>query len=72
MADDDQSITDLTARPLKYLAAGAVLVWVLDPVRSQVIEFTPPNQVRLAVTHDVLEGGSLLPGLTRQVSELFE
>lgn len=69
---DRQSASDLADKALEYLAAGAQMVWVLDPDPERVMVFTPPNQIRVLRRNDVLDGGSVLPGFACRVAELFE
>jgi Uma2 family endonuclease len=68
---DRQSIASLTRKALEYLAAGARMVWVVDPDSQQLILFTPPNQVRVLHAEETLEGGELLPEFTCRVADLF-
>lgn len=69
---DSQSASELTAKALEYLAAGAKMVWVLDPEPGRVMVYTPPNQIRVLRSEDVLDGADVLPGFSCRVSEMFE
>lgn len=68
---DSQSISEMTAKALDYLAAGARMVWIVDADPRRVVLFTPPDRVRILGVDDVLEGGDVLPGFRCQVAELF-
>ena len=72
IAGDAQSVSDLNEKALEYLAAGARMVWVIDPDPMRVLIFLPPDHVSILSKADVLEGGDVLPGFSCRVSELFE
>ena len=60
------------AKVADYLAAGARLVWIVDPKRRMVtIRETLLAQRRLGA-RDVLDGGDVLPGFAIPVEEFFE
>lgn len=67
-----QSVSELGKKALEYLAAGAGMVWVLDPAPRQLMLFTPPNQVRVLQPDETLDGGTTLPGFACRVAEFFE
>jgi Uma2 family endonuclease len=69
---DTQTASGLARKGLEYLAAGAQIVWVLDPEPETVMVLTPPNHLRILGAGDTLDGGDLLPGFSCPVSELFE
>lgn len=69
---DSQSHADLAKKALEYLAAGARLVWVLDPDAAKVIVYSPPDRIRVVSSDGVLDGGDTLPGFQCRVAELFE
>lgn len=55
----------------QYLAAGARLVWVVDPVRRTASEYRPGGEARLLDPSGALEGHDVLPGFRLPLSELF-
>jgi Uma2 family endonuclease len=69
---DRQTASELARKGLEYLAAGAQIVWVLDPDPETVMVLTPPNHLQILGAGDTLDGGDLLPGFSCPVSELFE
>jgi Uma2 family endonuclease len=69
---DSQSASELAKKALEYLAAGAKMVWVLDPEPIRLMIFMPPNQIRVLGSDDVLDGGDALPGFSCRIAELFE
>ena len=71
VAGDRPAPSALAAKALEYLAAGACLVWIVDPEPRRVMEFTPPDRVRILGPSDALEGGTILPGFRCEVAALF-
>jgi Uma2 family endonuclease len=69
---DAQPASELTKKALEYLAAGARMVWVLDPEPRQVMVFTPPGGLRVVGPDDTLDGAEVLPGFSAKVAEFFE
>lgn len=69
---DDQSSSELLKKALEFLAAGAKIVWVLDPDARQVVVVTPPDRIRVLLHHEALDGGEALPGFSCQLAALFE
>ena len=57
---------------LEYLAAGARVVWVLDPDLENVTEFVPGRSARVLDSGEMLDGSATLPGFACRVEELFE
>ncbi len=55
----------------EYFRRGTQLVWIIDP-RARTIEvFTGPTVSKKLVETDTLDGGSVLPGFTLPLRELF-
>lgn len=54
-----------------YFAAGTRLVWIIDPVARTVAVWTGPDQSTVLPEDRVLEGGTVLPGFSLPLSELF-
>lgn len=54
-----------------YFAAGVQVVWQVDP-RTRIVEvFTAPDQSTVLYEAQTLEGGTVLPGFTLPLQELF-
>lgn len=53
-----------------YLAAGTV-VWVFESATKTVEVYAPGQPVRILDENGVLDGGSVLPGFTLAVKEIF-
>jgi Uma2 family endonuclease len=59
-------------RKLKeYFLAEVELVWVIDPFQRTVAVYTSPDESVTLTEKDSLDGGSVLPGFTMPVKELF-
>jgi Uma2 family endonuclease len=54
-----------------WLAAGCAAVWVIDPKPETVTIYRSHTDVRIIAGSEVLEGGSIVPGFSCRVDELF-
>lgn len=54
-----------------YLRVGVRLVWVIVPEDNGVSVHVPDAPVRVLTADDVLDGGTVLPGFTCPVRQLF-
>ena len=54
-----------------YFAAGVHLVWQVDPSTRTVEVFTAPDQSTVLHETHILDGGTVLPGFTLPLQELF-
>jgi Uma2 family endonuclease len=54
-----------------YFASGAHLVWQVDPRTRTVEVCTAPDQSTVLHEAQILEGGTVLPGFTLALQELF-
>jgi Uma2 family endonuclease len=62
---------ELAAKTEDYLAAGARLVWIVEP-RSRQVQVHRPNQPAVTLSvGDRLEGGDVVPGFELSISDLF-
>jgi Uma2 family endonuclease len=55
----------------EYFAAGTKLVWIIEPDARTVAVFTDPDTHTLLTAADTLDGGSVLPGFTLVLADLF-
>jgi Uma2 family endonuclease len=55
-----------------YLAAGARLVWIVDPADRSVTVYRPPVPPRRLASDEPLDGAEVLPGLSIRAAALFE
>jgi Uma2 family endonuclease len=62
---------EMAAKRRDYFAAGVELVWELDPEVRAVTVYSSPTRATTLGPADTLDGGTVLPGFTLRVSELF-
>lgn len=62
---------EVRAKVADYLAAGARLVWVVDPAQHTVTVYPSLLSPSILQETDTLEGGSLLPGFAAPVADFF-
>ena len=55
----------------EYFAAGASLVWIVDPVIRTVAVFTSPDESNVLDESQVLDAGAVLPGFTLRIADWF-
>jgi Uma2 family endonuclease len=55
----------------EYFLAGVSLVWFVDRQSRTVQVYTSPEDTRVLKESDILDGGSVLSGLTLPVHEIF-
>ena len=63
--------SEVNEKVARWLAAGARLVWVIDPRRQQIAVHRGPNTVTNLTVADRLDGGEVLPGWSLPVRDLF-
>ena len=54
-----------------YLFAGTSMVWVVWPATQTVDVWTPPATSVILSLHDTLDGGTVLPGLSIAIADIF-
>jgi Uma2 family endonuclease len=62
---------EMAAKRQDYFTAGVELVWEIDPVTRRISVCTSPTQIVTLNPADTLDGGTVLPGFTLPVQELF-
>jgi Uma2 family endonuclease len=55
----------------EYFAAGTKLVWEVDPDARTITVFTDPTAPKVLTMADTLDGGTVLPGFTLPIADLF-
>jgi Uma2 family endonuclease len=66
------SMRSLRSLANEYLAAGAALVWLVDPKAQTVIACSPGGAERTLGPVETLDGGELLSGFSLEVAAIFE
>lgn len=54
-----------------YFDAGVVIVWLVYPKSREVVVYSSPNDAITLTGDDLLEGGTILPGFSLPVSQIF-
>ena len=62
---------EMAAKRQEYFTAGVELVWEIDPAARTVTVYTSVIQARILTATDTLDGGSVLPGFTLTLRDLF-
>ena len=62
---------DMMKQVYEYFESGAQLVWHVFPEAQTVVVYTSPQDAKEYTAGDELDGGTLLPGFTCRVSDLF-
>jgi Uma2 family endonuclease len=62
---------EMMQRLVEYFEAGVRLVWVVYPQQRVVYVYESFNQAHIRTQADELEGGSVLPGLSLSLADLF-
>lgn len=63
--------SEMAAKRQDYFTAGVELVWEIDPDARTVAVYTGVTQVVTLTNSDLLDGGSVLPGFTLALQDLF-
>jgi len=67
----DDRWSEVMAKIEEYLAAGVVVVWVVDPTLRHVLAYRTLTEVRQFAEGDVLEDAEVLPGFALPVADLL-
>jgi Uma2 family endonuclease len=60
----------LDSRLKDYFRAGVARVWLIDPSKSQIVEYQSPSDSRTFQRDQKIEGGDIIPGFELSVKEL--
>lgn len=63
---------EMKRKTREYFAAGARLVWLIDPDARIVDVFTSPTRSRRLTENDVVDGGKVLPGFAFTLRALLD
>lgn len=67
-----ESASELEEKLGDYRACGTPLIWVVDPVRRTVMIVASDAPVRWLREGDMLDGGTVVPGFSCPVADLFK
>ncbi len=62
---------EIRIKVVNYLRAGA-LIWVVDPESKTVEVYTPDEAPKTLGVNDLLDGGTVLPGFSLSIRNLFD
>lgn len=65
------SANEMEEKIALYFAAGARLVWIVNPKRNTVAVYETPYGMKLLTINDTLTGGDVLPGFALPVAKIF-
>ncbi len=63
--------SEMRGKREEYFEAGVALVWMVDPEERRVTVFTSPEDSVAHHSSDVLDGGTVLPGFSLALDDLF-
>lgn len=67
----DDTPAEVLAKVSDWLAAGAKLVWLVDPQRSEVHVYRQDGSLSVLTESDSLDGEDVLPGFSCAVNDVF-
>jgi Uma2 family endonuclease len=62
---------EMAAKRQDYFTAGVEVVWEIDPRARTVVVYTSPTASTTLTAADMLDGGTVLPGFTLPLQQLF-
>lgn len=65
------SMREVEQKAQQYLAAGATLVWVINPQRRAATEYAPTKPPVTLGISDALDGGAVVPGFRLPLRRIF-
>jgi Uma2 family endonuclease len=68
----DDTVFDVDEKVREWVAAGARLVWVINPRHQTVTIYRPDNTAKILGVTDTLDGMDVVPGFQIAVAELFQ
>jgi len=67
----DDRYSEVEKKVKMWFEAGALRVWVLNPLQRTASDYSAPRRFRILREEDELEGGEVVPGFRCRVAELF-
>ena len=64
--------SELEEKLQDYMLAGTSLIWVVDPVRRTIMTISSGAPVRWLSEGETLDGGTVIPGFSCAVADVFE
>jgi Uma2 family endonuclease len=66
------TVSELEQKREEFFAAGTELFWIVHPQRQEIEVSTDPHTHRTLRRGDILDGGTVLPGFSLNVGDLFD
>ena len=67
----EDTASEIQRKVEEYLAAGARLVWIVDPSNQRVTTYRSLQDIKILSVEQQLDGGDILPGFTVQIAQIF-
>jgi Uma2 family endonuclease len=65
------TVTEIRRKRQEYFSSGVELGWIVDPIARTVAVYNESEKFALKQLNETLDGGSVLPGFSVQLSEIF-
>jgi Uma2 family endonuclease len=65
------NLPPLENKMLEYIANGALLAWLIDPLKRRVYIYAPGPEVVILENPEVVSGNPVLPGFELKTSDLW-
>jgi Uma2 family endonuclease len=67
----DDTIREVEEKAQAWLAAGTLLVWVVNPKNRTVTVYRPLSDIQTLTEADQLDGEDVVPGFRCQIADVF-
>lgn len=71
LRSETDSLTSLQRKMLEYIANGASLGWLIDPLKRRVHVYTPDQELVILENPEIVLGDPLLPGFSLKTAALW-
>jgi Uma2 family endonuclease len=71
LRSESDSLATLHGKMLEYIANGASLGWLIDPLKRSVYIYRPDQELVILENPDIVYGDPLLPGFKLKTNELW-
>ncbi len=65
------NLPPLESKMKEYIANGALMAWLIDPLKRRVYDYKPDQGVKVLENPEVVSGASLLPGFELSMPQLW-
>ena len=69
LRSESDRLATLHSKMLEYIANGASLGWLIDPLKRRVYVFTPDEELLILENPEIVSGDPLLPGFKLKMDE---